>query len=429
MRVLFIFILIIGLTKGNNMNEVIYLEVNNNKIPIIQEISNILPIGFIKIIFNGAGTLGEEKAGLSSFSATMLDRGSKKRGEYGFAKELEKRAIGLNVNNGYESISLSIEFLKEQQDKAIELLGELLANPNLTNEALEQTKLTLIGYLLSKENDFDYIAQKNLKSILFKGTPLAATKIGTIKDIEQINLGDVERFLKDKLLLNNAVILLGGDLDIEKTKKQLNKILKILENGTKYTGTKYYPNADSKEIIDIKPTKQAYIYFGSPFNFESYEDELHKAQIMSFIMGSSGFGSRMMEEIRVKRGLAYSAYFYNSIDNVSSNTFGYLQTKLENKNEAINAIKETIADFLKGNVTKQELDDAKSYILGSRVLSDETINSRLGKKYINFYRNLPLDYDKTLIQKIKDLTLDELNQYIRSHKEINDLSFSIVIDK
>jgi hypothetical protein len=63
-------------------------------------------------------------------------------------------------------------------------------------------------------------------------------------------------------------------------------------------------------------------------------------------------------------------------------------------------------------ITKQELDDAKSYILGSRVLSDETINSRLGKKYINFYRNLPLDYDKTLMQKIKDLTCEGHNEIV-----------------
>ena len=429
MRILFIFILILGLTKGNNMNEVIYMEVNNTKIPIIQEISNALPIGFINIIFNGAGNLDEKKTGLSSFSTNMLDRGSKKRGEYGFATELEKRAINLNINNSYENISLSIEFLKEEENKAIALLGELLADPNLTKKALEQTKLILSSYLLSKENDFDYIAKKNLKSILFKGTPLERTKIGTLKDIENINLDDVKDFLSEKLSLNNAVILIGGDLDIENTKKQLTKILKILKNGTKYTSKKYLPNADSKEIIDTKPTKQAYIYFGSPFDFTSYKDELHKAQIMSFIMGASGFGSRIMEEIRVKRGLAYSAYFYNSIDNTSANTFGYLQTKLENKDEAIKAVRETIEDFLKGNVTKQELDDAKSYILGSRVLSDETLSSRLGKKYINFYRNLPLDYDKTLIQKIKDLRLEELNQYIQSHKEIKNLSFSIVVDK
>ncbi len=429
MRILFIFILMLGLMKGNNMNEIDYLELNNNKIPIIQEISDALPIGFIKIIFNGAGSFGEDKRGLSSFSASMLNRGSKNKGEYGFAKELESRAISLGVNGGNESIGIGLEFLKEQQDNAIKLLGELLADPNLTDEAFERTKIALNGYLLSKENDFDYIAQKNLYSILFKDTPLEKPRIGSIEDIEKISLDDVEKFLKEKLTLNNVVILLGGDLDIDKTKKQLANILKSINNGPKYIAERYYANSDSNEIKDIKPTKQAYIYFGSPFDFKNYKDELHKAQIMSFIMGASGFGSRIMEEIRVKRGLAYSAYFYQSIDNTSSNTIGYLQTKLENKDEAIKAVKETINNFLEGNVTQQELDDAKAYILGSRVLSDETISSRLGKKYNNFYRNLPLDYDKEIIQKIKDLTLDELNQYIRSHKEINNLSFSVVSDK
>lgn len=429
LKILFIFMLAICLMKGNNMSEITYLEVNDNKIPIIKEISNTLPIGSIKIIFNGAGLFGEWKSGLSTFSTSILNRGSKERGEYGFAKELESRAISINVINSNESISFNLSFLKEYQSKAIEMLGELFVDPNLTDEALNKTKITLSGYLLSKENDFDYIALNNLFYTLFKGTPLENPKIRSIDDIEKITLNDVEKFLKEKLTLNNAVILLGGDLDVYDTKKQLKQILKVLNNGTKYTTKTYYANADSKEVKAIKPTKQAYIYFGSPFDFKSYEDELHKSIIMSFIMGSSGFGSRIMEEIRVKRGLAYSAYFYNAVDNTSAATIGYLQTKLENKDEAIKAIKETIADFLKGNVTQQELDDAKSYILGSQVLSDETISSRLGKKYNNFYRNLPLDYDKTLIQKIKNLSLNELNEYIRSHKEVNNLSFSIVVDK
>ena len=151
--------------------------------------------------------------------------------------------------------------------------------------------------------------------------------------------------------------------------------------------------------------------------------------VMSFIMGSSGFGSRVMEEIRVKRGLAYSAYFYASVNSVTAQSAGYLQTKLENKDTAINALRKIVANFIKKGVTQKELDGAKDYILGSRVLSNETLNQRLNKKFRNFSRNLPLNYDEILVQKIKNLTLNELNAYIKGHSEVNNLSFSVVADK
>ena len=169
--------------------------------------------------------------------------------------------------------------------------------------------------------------------------------------------------------------------------------------------------------------------FTNKWGKEAYEKDLHKMTLMSFIMGSSGFGSRVMEEIRVKRGLAYSAYFYASANSVTAQSAGYLQTKLENKDTAINALREIIANFIKKGVTQKELDDAKSYILGSRVLSNETLNQRLNKKFRNFSRNLPLNYDETLVQKIKNLTISELNAYIKAHSEVNNLSFSVVVDK
>ncbi len=410
-------------------DDVYYMDIKGSKIPIIYEYSDLLPIGFIKVIFNGGGRLGESKIALSEFSADLLERGTKAKGELKFADELETNAIELNVDSGLETLGFSIKFLKDDQNNAIRLLGELLVDPNVTKEAFEQSKLSIQSYLLSKENDFDYIAQANLNKLIFKGTPLEYPSLGTISDINKITLNDVKAFIHNAMVLENMVILIGGDIDLESSKKSLTAILDVLPNGIKYVPKKYLPTTKADNIVDIKPTKQATIYFASPFNFGSYEEDLHKAQVMSFIMGSSGFGSRIMEEIRVKRGLAYSAYFYNVINNVTSYAMGYLQTKLESKDEALKAVKETIAEFIKNGISQQELDDAKAYILGSRVLGDETLSQRLGKKYSNFHRNLPLDYDKTLTQKIKDLSLEELNEYIKSHKEVNNLSFSVVVDK
>lgn len=446
-NIIIIFLLVINtmystesknINKGLNMKEnnkhkfdkleetLKYIEINNKKIPLIFENSNLLPIGFITIIFNGGGYISQNKPSLAYFSANLLERGTKSKGEVEFASLLESNAINLSVDIGIENLKFSIDFLKEKEDKAIKLLGELLVDPNLTDEAFEQTKLNLTSYLLSKNNDFDYIASKNLNKVLFKNTKLENTALDSIESINKISLNDIKQYIKNTFILDNVVIIAGGDINFKNLDKKLEAILNKIPSGKKYISPVINTSYKSDKVISKNNTQQAYIYFGAPFKFDGYENSLHKAQIMSFILGGSGFGSRIMEEVRVKRGLAYSAYFYNVINNITSYYMGYLQTKLENKDEAIKVVKQTIKNFIKNGATKEELDNAKDYILGSKVLKQETISQRLNQKYANFNMGLSLNYDDILIEKIKKLTLEELNEYIKKHDEINNLSISIV---
>lgn len=412
--------------QGEQMNKVNYIKIGKVQVPLIFEYSGLLPIGFVGIVFNGGGSLGEKKIGLSSVSADLLNRGTKKKGEAKFANELESNAISLSVDNTLENLRFSIEFLKQEEDKALKALEELLSDPNTSKEAFNLTKLNLTSYLLSKENDFDYIASKNLTKTIFKDTKMANSALLDSATLEQITLKDVENYIKDTFILENVVVFAGGDIDLKSLESKLTKILTHIPNGKVYKSSKITPNANASEIVSKHNTKQAYIHFAAPLRFNSYEDELHKSHLMSFILGGSGFGSRIMEEVRVKRGLAYSAYCYNIVNNATSYMNGYLQTKLENKQEALKVVKEVVKEFIKNGVTQDELDAAKAYILGSQPLGEETLAQRVNKKYNNFSRGLSLDYNEILLQKIKNTTLQELNDYIKSHSETENITFSIV---
>lgn len=401
-----------------------YLVVNGTKIPLIAEISNALPLGNISIIFYGGGKVYEKKAGLSAFSADILNRGSKKRGEIEFADALESSAISLNVANGTQSLTFDMSFLSEKQGEAFALLKELLQSPNLTRSAFNQSYIAMKAEILANENNFDYIASKNLNALIFKDSPLGIALDSA--NIDEISLGDIKDFVKGALSLENAVVLVGGALDLEAIKRDLVALLESLPKGKKVAIPRISPTQTPQTKSIKKPTQQAFIYFAAPFKFDSYENDLHKMILMSFVMGSSGFGSRVMEEVRVKRGLAYSAYFSLNANNVTSYGNGYLQTSLENKDEAIKVLRAVVGEFLRGGITESELNSAKNYIIGSRVLGNETLNQRLNKKFHNFNRGLPLNYDEILVEKIKKTTLDELNAYIRAHSEVGILSFSIV---
>ena len=282
------------------------------------------------------------------------------------------------------------------------------------------------GSLKRKENDFDYVANNQLKSVLFKGTTLENSAAGTIESISKIELKDIENFISQTVCLENLIIVAGGDFELKEFEKLVKPLLETLNVGKKAQLEEVNFIYKKEEKVLIKDTQQAYIYFGSSFNINSKDEENYKAKVASFILGGSGFGSRLMEEIRVKRGLAYSAYGSISINKSHSYFNGYLQTKNETADEAKKLVGEIIEEFVRNGVTNDELSAAKNFLTGSEPLRSETLSQRLNRAFTLYYRGLEPNYSQKELEKIQNLELTDLNNYIKSHNEINNLTFSIV---
>ena len=413
------------------------IQINNVQIPVIYEKSKIIPTGSIKLIFQGGGvinntidddktTKNKAKPGLASLRNALLREGTKTLGGTNFAKALEQKAISLDIASGNETLIFALNYLKEEQSTAIKLLGDLLKEPNFTQDSLKKAKTSIISRILASQNDFDYLASELLDSRLFLETPLAQKRLGTKEQIQSYTLKDVESSFAQALTLNHLIIVAGGDIEINDTLKELKEILQILPEGKPYQRKQFSAQPKGTLTEQIAQTDQAYIYFGSPFKVKNLEQESYLAKVASFILGSGGFGSRLLEEVRVKRGLAYSAYMTFNTQSLMPHTIGHLQTKLESKDKAIKVVKKVISDFIENGATQKELDSAKSFLLGSEPLRNETLSQRLNAKFRYFYNGLDLDFNTTQLKQIENLTLEELNKYIKSHTEILDLTFGII---
>jgi len=413
-----------GLLMGAVLKQV---EVNGVKIPVIFEKDSSLPVVSMELIFRNSGSIQDgKKYGLARFSAKMFSEGTKKLGATKFATILDDNAINLSVNNGNETFVFELNSLKEKFPLAIKELKALLYDPNLTQDSFNKVRTMTLGNISSKENDFDYIAALNLKEMLFEGTPLGHSSLGTKKSIEGLKLDDVKEFVKKHIVTSRALVVIGGDLSEKEALDKIKDILKTLSVGSYEKVGFYEPNSLKRTKVVKKDTKQAYIYFGSPFKLKVNDKDAYKAKVAAFVLGSSGFGSRLMEEIRVKRGLAYSAYARVNLNKSYSDFSGYLQTKTSSKDEAVKAVKEIIAEFVKNGVTKDELKAAKEFLSGSEPLRVETLSQRLNRAFFEYYRGLKLGYSKEELKLIESLKLKDLNDFIKKHSEINDLSFSIV---
>jgi zinc protease len=404
-----------------------HIDIKGVQIPVIFEEQKSLPILNLQLVFQNSGYIQDnDKSGLVNLSSKLLNEGTKELGATAFAQKLEENAISLSTSNGFETFVIELSNLKEQSKKGVELLTSLLKSPNFTQDTLEKLKTLQVGSLKRKENDFDYVSQNQLKSMLFKGTALENPSSGSIESISKIQLKDIEKFVSKTINLNNLIIVAGGDFDIKEFEELLKPFLVTLEVGEKNEFVKIEVKSKNEEKTLIKDTQQAYIYFGSSFNIDSQDEENYKAKVASFILGGSGFGSRLMEEIRVKRGLAYSAYGSISINKTHSYFNGYLQTKNESADEAQKLVSQLVSQFVENGVTQEELSAAKNFLTGSEPLRSETLSQRLNRAFTLYYRGLSQDYSEKELEKIQTLKLEDLNSYIKSHNEINNLTFSIV---
>ncbi|MCT7578956.1 M16 family metallopeptidase [Aliarcobacter butzleri] len=404
-----------------------HINIKGTEVPIIFEEQKDLPILNLQLVFQNSGYIQDkDKSGLVNLSSSILNEGTKELGSSNFAQILDENAITIHSSNGFETFVIEVSSLKEQSKKAVSLLNDLLKSPNFTQSSLDKIKTIQTGYLKRKENDFDFIAQNQLKALLFKDTALENPSSGTIESISKIELKDIENFLSKTISLNNLIIVAGGNFTQKEIETLIKPILENLKIGEKSEVKKIDFKSQKSEKTLQRDTEQAYIYFGSSFNIDSKDEENYKAKVASFILGGSGFGSRLMEEIRVKRGLAYSAYGNISINKTHTYFSGYLQTKNETAKEAQELVSKLVEEFVENGVTQEELTAAKNFLLGSEPLRNETLAQRLNKSFTLYYRGLDQDYSKKELEKIQNLKLEDLNNYIKSHKEINNLTFSIV---
>jgi predicted Zn-dependent peptidase len=403
------------------------IKVKDTSIPLIFEQDKRLPLVTIQFIFKNSGSVADTtKAGLAKFSAKVMNEGTKKLGSSAFAEELESKAIHISASTGKETFVIEVGCLKEELDNGLKYFDMLLKDPNLAQDAIDKVKTTTLGSLARKENDFDYIASSELNALLFEGSVLANPSLGTVESVKSIELEDVKKFLTDNLVISKLMVVVGGDIEAEDVKTKVTKIIKSMAVGENGEVKNYSVTKEPKEKIVKKETEQAYIYFGSPYNISVNSEDYYKARVATFILGSSGFGSRLMEEIRVKRGLAYSAYARIDVTKSSSCMSGHLQTKLDSLEEAKKTVKDVVAQFVKEGVTKDELEQTKKFLLGSEPLRVETMSQRLNRTFMEYYNSQELGHSLKELELIGKLSLKDLNDFIKAHKEILDMSFAIV---
>lgn len=387
-----------------------------------------LPIISMTFAFRGAGAAGDaaDKQGLAQLASNTMDEGAGDIDSQTFQKTLTDNSISLSFSSGRDDFQGSLYTLTRTKDTAFHLLQLALTKPRFDPEAVGRMKAANITRLRSSLTDPDWMAARIMNDIAFAGHPYAQNSGGTLTSIPAITPEDLRNFVATRLARNNLVVTITGDIGAKELSKILDSVFgELPEKAALPAVADLNVQGGGQVALYNKDIPQTIISIMQP-GIGRDNPDYHAYQVMNFIFGGSGFGSRLMVEVREKRGLTYGIYsgFY-LLDHLKGLS---ISTSTENKNtgEILSITRQEMEKMMKEPVTDTELADAKSYLIGSMPLS-LTSSGKISALMLSLRQdNLPIDYLDNVDDKINAVTKEDILRVAQKYLQPASLTTVLV---
>lgn len=385
-----------------------------------------IPFVALDVRFRGGASLDAPgKRGAINLMTGLLEEGAGDMDARAFARAAEQLATSFRFSVDDDALSVSSRFLVENQDASIALLKEALQNPRFDEDAIERVRGQVLSGIRSSEKDPNEIARKTMDGLLYGDHPYATPIEGTEETVAALTRDDLIAAHDAVLAQDRIYIGVVGDI----TPEELGPMLDDLLGDLPATGASMPPNADvtlpsGVTVVDF-PTPQSVAIFAQE-GISQKDDDFFAATVLNQVLGGGSFESRLMDEVREKRGLTYGVYSYLVPMDLAETYQGSVSSANDRIGEAISVIRDEWAKAAAEGVTQQELDDAKTYITGSYPLrfdGNQTIASILvGMQMLD----LPIDYIATRNDKVEAVTLEDAKRVAAELLDPEGLSFVVV---
>lgn len=377
----------------------------------------------------GAAFDSQEKSGAASMTSHLLRHGADGMDEDEIARRLADVGALLSPRFGTDSAGLALRSLSRQdaREQALDIFSRVLQKPDFPRAVLEREKGRLIASIKEADTKPDTIASRTFYRLVYREHPYALRSSGEIDTIGTLERGDLQSFYGRHYTVQNATVALIGDL----TREQAERIAEMVTAGLPPSTSSdpvvppVSPLADGLSRMIPHPAKQAHILIGAP-GIRRDDPDYFPLVVGNYILGGGGFVSRIVDEVRQKRGLAYAAYSYLSPLQQQGPFVIGMQTQSDQVTLALSVVRDTLRQFLDKGPTEKELTLAKQNIIGGfpmRIDSNRKIHEYLG--LIGFYR-LPLTYLDDYVKNVERVTAVEIKQAFSRHVDPRKLVTVVV---
>jgi len=374
----------------------------------------------------GNGYDAADKIGVAGLVHGLLDLGAQGLSEDDIARKLAD--VGAQMGGSFDAdraaVSLRTLSSSAERDAALDIMARVLQQPLFPETVLAREKKSLIASLKEAETKPEHLAEKAFGKAVFGAHPYAWSE--EIADVEKIQRADLESFYRAHYGAKDAVIALMGDVSRQQAEFIAQQLTAQLPQGEQPAMLPPVTRriAASEQRI-AHPASQSHILLGAPGIARS-DTDYFPLYVGNYILGGGGFVSRLMNEVRERRGMAYSVYsYFMPMQQPGAFQIG-LQTKKEQADEALQLVRETVRAFVEKGVTEQELRAAKQNIIGGfplRIDSNKKILDYLS--VIGFYQ-LPLTYLDDFTAKVDRVTARQIHDAFKRRVDPDAMAAVIV---
>jgi zinc protease len=369
-----------------------------------------IPFLSLALHFKGGAALDPPgKAGLAYMVSGLLDEGAGELDSQTFRTELEDRAIRLSFDAERDSFSGQLKTLSEQRERAFELLRLALLEPRFDPEPVERIRNQIQAELRRRAEDPDYLVSLRWFETAFPHHPYGRPVQGTVESVATIAGDDLRRFTRERLAKDNLTVGVAGDVTADELGRLLDLAFGDLPDTSAPIAIADAEPAGGGTVVVRKKVPQSWVMFGQE-GLARDDPDFYAAYVTNHLLGGGGFTSRLTEEVREKRGLAYSIYSYLYPMDHAPLWLGGVGTANAAVDESIRLVRKEIARMAAGEVGAADLVDAKTYITGSfplRLTSNDQIASMLVSIQVD---DLGIDYLEERNGYIEAVTLEDVRR-------------------
>tara|TARA_B100000315_G_scaffold8981_1_gene8842 strand:- start:16706 stop:18139 length:1434 start_codon:yes stop_codon:yes gene_type:complete len=361
------------------------------------------------VIKTGAIYEPEEKTGLASMTGSVLRSGGTKSMSWEeIDGKLEFIAGSVETNIGSDSGAASLSVMTKDIDEGLKIFADVLMHPVFAQEKIDITKNQAVEAIRRENDNPGMVARREFRKLLYRDHPYG--RKSTIESVSSITREDMIAFHKKYYHPNNVMLGITGDFN---KKEIIEKIQMVFKDWKKKEVA--FPEVppvkkDLKRSVNYvyKDVKQSVIRLGH-MGLDYRNPDHYAVMLMNYILGGGSFQSRMMQDIRNDRGLAYSVWSYFQLGMRDIGVFASGSgTKLQSTVTVISRIEDIIREMRESPVKDEELKNAKEYIINSFVFKF-TSTARIVNRFLTFeYYGLPTDYLKTYLDNIRKVTKEDI---------------------
>jgi zinc protease len=391
---------------------------------LVQEPS--IPFVALEIRFAGGASLDAPgKRGAINLMTGLLEEGAGDLDARAFARATEALAASFSYSVDDDSLGISARFLTENRDAAVALLRSTIKEPRFDADSIERVRAQVIANIQSNAKDPNDIAGDAFAAMAYGDHPYGSALSGTENSVAALTRDDLLAAHKAVFARDRLYVSAVGDI----TPDELGQLIDTLLGDLPDTGAPLPDDADVTlsggiTVVDFD-TPQSVALFGQK-GIERDDDDFFAAYVMNHILGGGSFESRLMTEVREKRGLTYGVYSYLVPRDYAATYMGSVASANTRIAQSIQVIRDEWARMATEGASEQEVADAKTYLTGAYPLRFDGNGPIANIMVAMQMQGLPVDYIATRNDQVNAVTVDDVKRVAGELLDPDGLHFVVV---